>query len=426
VSGEAGASLEDGGDEARTWIVERWDPDLSLHDWRVMLLESGWACPSWPVEWFGRGLPVAADAVVAKALADLGAVGAAGGSGMGLAAPTILEHGSADLKGRFLRPIVLGDHLWCQLFSEPGSGSDLAGLTTRAERDGDEWVVNGQKVWNTSAHHANFGMLLARTNWDVPKHAGITYFALPMDQPGVDVRPLRQMNGYASFNEVFLTDVRVRDANVIGEIDGGWSVALATLAHERRLGSVLARRPPRTSQGRAVDEAAHEAEEAFKPYVWYPQRAGRADLVADLTKASSRRRDPVLRQAVARLLSLVQVAQWTAQRAGAARALGRPPGPEGSLGKLHSSAIARTAAHVHTLLAGTHAMLSGSDGPLDGLISEILVSVPAVSIAGGTDEIQHNIIGERVLGLAKEPQTDRGVPFRDTPKNASRIDDDRG
>jgi len=425
VSGAAGASLEDVGDEAREWIGAHWVANLSLHDWRVMLLESGWACPSWPVEWFGRGLPVAADAVVATALADLGAVGAAGGSGMGLAAPTILEHGSKDLKGRLLRPIVLGEHLWCQLFSEPGSGSDLAGLTTRAERDGDEWVVNGQKVWNTSAHHADFGMLLARTNWDVPKHAGITYFALPMNQPGVDVRPLRQMNGYASFNEVFLTDARVRDDNVIGGIDGGWRVALATLAHERRLGSVLARRPPRTSKGRAVDEAVSEAEEAFKPYVWYPQRAGRADLVADLTRASTRRPDPVLRQDVVRLLSLVRVAQWTAQRAGAARALGRPPGPEGSLGKLHSSAIARTAAHVHTLLAGTHAMLSGPDGPLDGLVSEILVSVPAVSIAGGTDEIQHNIIGERVLGLAKEPQTDRDMPFRSVPNSAGRTDHDR-
>ncbi|MDQ6697679.1 MAG: acyl-CoA dehydrogenase family protein [Actinomycetota bacterium] len=416
----AEAPIEEVRDEAREWIAAHWDPDRSLRDWRLMLLEAGWACPSWPIEWHGRGLPVAADAVVATALADLGAVGAAGGSGMGLAAPTILEHGSDDLKQRLLRPIVLGDDLWCQLFSEPGSGSDLAGLTTRAERDGDEWVVNGQKVWNTSAHHAHFGMLLARTNWDVPKHAGITYFALPMHQPGVDIRPLRQMNGYASFNEVFLTDVRVPANNIIGEVDGGWRVALATLAHERRLGSVLARRPPRTSTGRAVDEAAIEAEEAFRPYVWYPQRAGRADLVADLTRASPRRRDPVLRQEVARLLSLVQVAQWTAQRAGAARALGRPPGAEGSLGKLHSSFIARAAAHVHALLAGPHAMLSGPDGPLDGLVAEILVSVPAVSIAGGTDEIQHNIIGERVLDLPKEPRTGRDTPFRHTAKNTGR------
>jgi alkylation response protein AidB-like acyl-CoA dehydrogenase len=224
---------------------------------------------------------------------------------------------------------------------------------------------------------------------------------------------------------VFLTDVRVQADNVIGEVDGGWRVALATLAHERRLGSVFARRPPQTSTGRAVAEAAAEAEDAFKPYVWYPQRAGRADLVEGLTKTSARGRDPVIRQEVARLLSLVRVAQWTARRASAARALGRPPGPEGSLGKLHGSAIARTSAHVHALLAGSQAMLSGADGPLDGLISEILVSVPAASIAGGTDEIQHNILGERVLGLPKEPQTDRDMPFRSIPKNPLRTGNGR-
>ncbi len=217
-------SLDDVQAEARAWIAEHWDPDLALRDWRIRLLESGWACPSWPVEWHGQGLAVAADAIVADELAALGAIGVPGGGGMGLAAPTILEHGSDDLKRRLLAPIVIGDDMWCQLFSEPGSGSDLAGLTTRAERDGDEWIVNGQKVWNTSAHHADFGMLVARTNWDVPKHAGISYFALPMHQPGVEVRPLRQMNGYASFNEVFLTDARVPAANVVGEVDGGWRV----------------------------------------------------------------------------------------------------------------------------------------------------------------------------------------------------------
>ncbi|MEY2590510.1 MAG: hypothetical protein QOJ67_2494 [Acidimicrobiaceae bacterium] len=411
-------ALDDVRAEAREWIEASWNPDLSLLEWRVMLLAAGWACPSWPLEWHGRGLPVAADAVVADELAAAGAPGTPAGSGMGLAAPTILEHGSDELKARLLRPIVTGEHLWCQLFSEPGSGSDLAGLTTRAERDGDEWVINGQKLWNTSAHHADLGMLVARTNWDVPKHSGITYFALPMRQPGVDVRPLRQMNGYASFNEVFLTDARVPAGNVIGAVDHGWTVALATLAHERRLGPTFARRPRQTKNGgRAAREAVAEAEDAFKPYVWYPQRAGRPDLVSELAMKGGQGRDPLIRQDVARLVSLVRVAQWTAQRASAARALGRPPGPEGSLAKLHGSIIARASAHIHARLAGAHAMLSGVDGPLDGIISEILVSVPAVSIAGGTDEIQHNILGERVLGLPKEPQTDRDLPFRSIPRN---------
>jgi alkylation response protein AidB-like acyl-CoA dehydrogenase len=405
--------------EAREWIAAHWDPELSLREWRERLLESGWACPSWPPEWHGRGLPVSADAVVADELAAAGAPGTPTGPGMGLAAPTLLEHGSDDVKARFLRPIVTGEHLWCQLFSEPGSGSDLAGLTTRAERDGDEWVVNGQKVWNTSAHHADYGMLLARTDWDAPKHAGITYLVLPMRQPGVEVRPLRQMNGYASFNEVFMTDARVPVADVVGEVDRGWTVALATLAHERRLGPAFARGAGRAvgPSGRAATEAAAEAADAFKPYIWYPQRAGRPDLVTELARSSPAGKDAIIRQEVARLVSLVRVSQWTATRAAAARKLGRPPGPEGSLAKLHGSLIAKLAAQVHTRLGGAHAMLSGVDGPLGGVISEILVSVPAVSIAGGTDEIQHNILGERVLGLPKEPQVDRDVPFRSIPRN---------
>ena len=169
----------------------------------------GLGLPDVAGEWLGRGLPVALGDVVAEEFERVGAVGPPSGGGMTLAAPTILEHGSDELKRRLLRPIVTGEDTWCQLFSEPGSGSDLAGLTTRAELDGDEYVVNGQKLWSTSAHHARYGMLLARTNWDVPKHRGITYFALEMHQPGVVVRPLRQMNGYASFNEVFLNDARV-------------------------------------------------------------------------------------------------------------------------------------------------------------------------------------------------------------------------
>ena len=409
--------MEDIRAEVRSWIQQHWDPELPLRDWRILLLDSGWACPSWPVRWHGRGLPVAAESVVAGELAAAGAVGLPGGSGMGLAAPTILEHGSDDLKVRLLRPAVIGDDLWCQLFSEPGSGSDLAGLTTRAERDGDEWIVNGQKVWNTSAHHADLAMLVARTDWDVPKHAGITYFVLPMKQPGVEVRPLKQMNGHASFNEVFMTDARVPVANVVGGVNDGWRVALATLAHERRLGPALSRRAKPGRAGRALREAQEETDRAFAPYVWYPQRAGRADLVAEIATSSGRGRDPIIRQEIAKLHSLVQVAQWTVQRAGAARALGRPPGPEGSLAKLHASAIARAAAQVHTRLDGSAAMLSGADGSLGGVIAEILVSVPAVSIAGGTDEVQHNILGERILGLPKEPQVDRDIPFRSVPRN---------
>ncbi len=409
--------------EVGNWLAGNWDPELTLIQWRTRLTDSGWAAPTWPVEWFGRGLPASAAEVVAAEIERHGAVGPPSGSGLGLAAPTIVEHGSDDVKGRLLRPILTGEHTWCQLFSEPGSGSDLAGLTTRAELDGDEWVVSGQKVWNTSAHHARYGMLLARTDWDAPKHRGITYFALDMRQPGVVVRPLRQMNGHASFNEVFLDEARVPAGDVIGQPGNGWAVALATLAHERRFNPVARRSPSGRStrtDGRCHREATAEATEQNKPYVWYPQRAGRVDLVESRATQTGRSADPVVRDGIARLVALTRTSQWTAQRARAARALGRPPGPEGSLGKLSSSEIARLAARLHTTIAGASGMLRTGDDATVGVVAEVLVSVPAVSIAGGTDEIQHNILGERILGLPKEPQVDRDLPFRDIPRNSSR------
>ena len=404
--------------DVRAWLESNWNPELSLVEWRNRLADSGWGCPTWPVEWLGRGLAVALGDVVAEEFERIGAVGTPSGGGMTLAAPTILEHGSDDLKRRLLRPIVTGEDSWCQLFSEPGSGSDLAGLTTRAELDGDEYVINGQKLWSTSAHHARYGMLLARTNWDVPKHRGISYFAIEMHQPGVVVRPLRQMNGYASFNEVFFNDARVPAANAIGEIGNGWTVALATLAHERRsFDAIQSRGRSPKGKGRAIDENRAEIAELMEPYKWYPQRAGRVDLIIERAKATGRNTDPVVRQAIAKLLSLARAAEWTGRRAKAARVLGRPPGPEGSLGKLYSSQIAREAARVHTLISGSDALLKGSDGPLEGIIAEILLSVPAVSIAGGTDEIQRNIVSERVLGLPREPQGEVERAFRDVPKN---------
>jgi alkylation response protein AidB-like acyl-CoA dehydrogenase len=407
--------------QLEAWLRSNWDPAASLLEWRTRLADSGWAAPTWPGAWCGRSLPAPVADMVAEELARVGAVGPPEGVGMHLAAPTILQHGDDDLKTRFVRPTVTGEITWCQLFSEPGAGSDLAGLTTRAERFGDEWIVNGQKVWNTSAGHADFGLLLARTDWDVPKHSGITYFVIPMHQPGVEVRPLHQMNGHSSFNEVFLTDARVPVANVVGEVGHGWSVALTTLAHERRLAAMIGSyRMPGAAVGRAWQEAAAEHARVAAPYKWYPQRAGRVDLIIDRACATGRNTDPVVRQAIARLIASARSAQWTAQRASAARSLGRPPGPEGSIGKLSSSNIARLSSHVHALIAGASGMLSGSDAPLDGTITEVFLSVPAVSIAGGTDEIQRNILGERILGLPREPDPLRQVPFRQAPNNLKR------
>ena len=404
--------------EVRSWLAANWNDDRPLREWREMLADSGWGAPMWPLDWHGRGLSGSLAAVVEAEFAAIGAVGIAAGQGITLAAATVLEHGSDDVKRRFLRPSLTGEYRWCQLFSEPGNGSDLAGLTTKAVRDGDEWIISGQKVWNTGALKADCGMLLARTDFDVPKHKGITYFIIDMHQPGVEVRPLMQMNRYASFNEVFLTEARVAHANVVGAVGEGWRGALTTLAAERFLPSTRAFTTTKDGRGgRCRDEAAAESADYFSTYVWYPQRAGRADLTIAHAQSAGVSADPVVRDALADLHALDQSARWTSLRARAARAAGKPAGPEGSIGKLVGSEIARRAALLHGRIAGAHGMLNGPDSPLDGKVAEILVSQPGQSIAGGTDEIQRNIIGERSLGLPREPAVDIDIPFRDVRTN---------
>src|SRR6476659_8148869 len=220
-------------DEVRRFVAEAWEPDLTLAEWWDRLADSGWAVPTWPEEWLGRGLPGAAARTVSDELRAAKVLGPPAGLGLLLAGPTIVAHGTDAQKERYLRPIVNGQEAWCQLFSEPGAGSDLASLQTRAVRDGDEWIVNGQKVWTSGAQTADLGMLLARTNPDAPKHQGITYFVIDMDQDGIDVRPLREMTGRALFNEVFLTDARVRNDDIVGELNQGWAAGMTTLSNER-------------------------------------------------------------------------------------------------------------------------------------------------------------------------------------------------
>ena len=404
--------------EARAWLEANWNPDLGLVEWRERLIDSGWGVPSWPKAWFGRDLPAALELVVEQERRRIGAVGVAKTGIRRLAAMTLLEHGTDFHKQKFLRPSLTGEDNWCQLFSEPGSGSDLAGAMTRAEFKDGRWVFNGQKLWTTSAHHADWGLLLARTDSNLPKHQGLTFFILDMHQSGVEVQPLRQMNGHASFNQVFFTDAEAPAEHLVGEIGGGWAVATTTLMHERRGADGFgAWGTASDREGRIYEEERAENDTVMEPYKWYPQRAGRVDLVLERAKATGAINDPVVRQEIARLLTLSKTAEWTARRARTAQAQGRPQGPEGSLGKLAASHVARAAARVHTLISGADAMLTGEDGPMNGVIAEILVSVPAVSIAGGTDEIQRNIISERVLRMPKEPSTDNERAFRDVPKN---------
>ncbi|HET9691710.1 MAG TPA: acyl-CoA dehydrogenase family protein [Acidimicrobiales bacterium] len=400
-------------DELRAFVDAAWRPDASLLEWRRALFDAGWAAPSLPRADGGRDLGAADAEAVAETLAALGVPGPPDGVGLNLAVPVLVAHGDEDLRRSLVRPTVTGAVVWCQLFSEPGAGSDLAGLTTTARRDGDEWVVDGQKVWNTGAATADLGLLVARTDWDVPKHRGLSAFVLPMRQPGVEVRPLRQMNGHASFNEVFLTSARIPAAHLLAEEGAGWAVAQTTLMHERRLAARRRQGERRDPTGRVWREAVAEATAAAEPHKWYPQRAGRPDLLVERARNAGRAADPLVRQAVAATLARSTVAGSTSRRAAAARAAGRPPGPEGSLGKLATSVIARQAAAAHALVAGAAGLLAGDDAPDGGVVAEILVSVPAQSIAGGTDEIQHNILGERVLGLPREPSVDRDLPFRE-------------
>ena len=220
--------------QVQAWLEANWNPDLGLAEWRNRLIDSGWGVPGWPRAWYGRDLPAGLEAVVAEEMRRVGAVGVARSGVRGLATATLLTHGDDFHKAKFLRRSLTGEDSWCQLFSEPGSGSDLAGAATRAELKEGRWVINGQKVWTTSAHHADWGMLLARTDPNLPKHLGLSYFILDIHQPGVEVRPLRQMNGHASFNQVLFTDAEVPAEHLVSEVGAGWAVATTTLMHERR------------------------------------------------------------------------------------------------------------------------------------------------------------------------------------------------
>ncbi len=404
--------------EVRAWLDANWDPELSLIEWRGRLADSGWAMPHWPTGCFGRALPVGFVRAVHEELQRIEAPGIARKGACALAGATLQAHGNEWQKQRFLRRALTGEDGWCQLFSEPGSGSDLAGATTRADRTDDGWIVNGQKVWTTSAHLADFGLLLARTDWDAPKHQGLSYFILDMRQAGVEVVPLRQMNGHASFNQVFFTDAAIPREHLIEEEGAGWRVATTTLMHERRGANSMGRKvQPTNRPGKVFREEAQEISEALAPYTWYPQRSGRVDLIVERAKSTGKNADPVVRQEIAKLLTLAKSAEWTAERARAAQAIGRAPGPEGSIGKLAHSHIARAANRVHTLITGADALVTGAESPMAGVIAEILISTPAISIAGGTDEIQRNIISERVLKMPKEIRLDTDRPFREVPRN---------
>ncbi len=422
-------------DELRDWLSDNWDPDLTVAEWWARLGPSGWAAPSLPVTAFGRGLSRSDSVQVSREIASFGALGAPNGLGLLLAAPTIAEHGTPEQIDTYVRDIVTGQAGWCQLFSEPGAGSDLAGLTARAVLDGDEYVVNGQKVWTSAGHVADLGMLLARTNPDVPKHQGITYFALDMHQSGVEIRPLKEMTGHALFNEVFMTDARVPTSAVIGDLHGGWRVANTTLANERAgLGSggggAAGGATPGTVAGnlprRAGDFVRERPRQAASPQA---ARSNPAELLIGLAKGSGAASDPVVRQGLAQLYTVGELGRFNAERTKAARASGQDVPGMANISKLSMSIQMRLTRDLGLQIVGAQGMLHAYEGQdatvvTDATANPWLAGVTGMAlfaqgppIYGGTDQIQRNIIGERVLGLPKEPNKDRELPFSALPKN---------
>jgi alkylation response protein AidB-like acyl-CoA dehydrogenase len=420
----------------KEWLANNWDPDLTVREWWERLGSSGWAAPSLPDGEYGKGLSRAEVVRVQETIAEFGALGPPGGLGLLLAAPTIAVHGDDEQKERYIRPIVTGTHAWCQLFSEPGAGSDLAGLTTRAERDGDEWVITGQKVWTSGGQVADMGMLLARTNPDVPKHQGITYFAFEMRQPGVEVRPLREMTGRALFNEVFISEARVSTAAVIGGLNNGWAVANTTLAFERAgLGAGGGSAGSSTAVPGTI---AGDLDRRVGDLVTGRSRGGAggpggvggtALLLRSLASELGANQDPLVRQDLARLHTMTEIGRYMALRQKALRATGSDIPGQGNIAKLSMSNILRLSRDLGLRLLGARGSLHGYDaagaatleglpgGRLAAMLTDMALFAQGPPIYGGTDQIQRNIIGERVLGLPKEPSNDKVVPFRDLPRN---------
>jgi alkylation response protein AidB-like acyl-CoA dehydrogenase len=379
--------------EVSQWLAEHWDPSLSRRDWLERVVAARWAVPGWPAQWGGRELPGEQARIVEEEFGRVGAPGA-GQDRLNLWANTALTFGGPEFKAKFIPALLRGEIAMCLLYSEPGAGSDLAGLRTRADRDGDHYVVNGQKVWTSGAATADYGMLVARTNWDMPKHRGISFFFCPMKQPGVEVRPLRQITDESHFNEVFLTDAVVPAENLLGGENEGWRVLQTALAYERSTMGENARGPRSGGGG-----ASHEV-----------------DLVA-LARSAGVLDDPAIRQDIARAMALRTLNALNSERAKADLEQGTSS-PILSLGKLAMSRILHESARVQTEILAAETLLDGPGDPAAADANFLTLNAYFTSIGGGTDQIQRNIIAERVLGLPKEPEVDRNIPFRDVRSGA--------
>jgi len=374
--------------QVRAWLEEhkreapvaRGDDEASVaarRAWQKRLAEGGLAAVTWPAEYGGSGLGPLQQVVVNQEIGRAGVPGIFDIIGVGMLGPTLIAHGSEEQKQRFLGPMLTADEVWCQLFSEPAAGSDVAGVQTRAKRQDDgSWRLSGQKVWTTNAQHAAFGLLLARTNADVPKHKGLTMFVVPMDAEGVSVRPLRQISGEAHFNEVFLDDVLLESGSEVGPVDGGWAVALTTLMFER--------------------VAIGLGGEGFG---WRADRFANALLADDACT-----RDAETRHRFGSIATDFLALRFTGYRMLTSLQRGEIPGAEGALAKVTTI---RAAIAAGDLICD----VLGPEGLSDERFGELVSDMPGLKSAGGTEEILRNMVGERVLALPPEPRLDKGIPF---------------
>ncbi|MDB5504560.1 MAG: Acyl-CoA dehydrogenase-like [Tardiphaga sp.] len=357
--------------------------------WQKKKAEAGWAVPHWPKDYGGRGASPIERVIWQQEEGVFGKLGALFIIGHGMCGPTMMAYAAEDQKRHYLPPLASGEQIWCQLFSEPAGGSDVAGLRTRAERDGDDWVINGQKIWTSGAHYSDYGILITRTDPHVPKHKGLTMFFLDMKSPGVEVKPIKQANGQSEFNEVYFTDVRIPDAQRLGAVGDGWNVSLTTLMNERMaIGSNMATGVPELFEfasnlmledGLAIDD-----------------RAVRSKLASWAVRASG--------------------LKYTSFRAISALSRGERPGPENSIGKLVAGSMLQDVATYALDLQGAAGVLSGpDDAEAAGKFQAMLLRSPATRVEGGTDEILRNIIAERVLGLPGDIRVDKDVPFNQIP-----------
>ena len=386
-------------EEASSWLAENAPTDDAFRAlspleqakvWQKRKYDAGWACIGWAPEFGGRGASAIEEVIWRQEESQYDLPANFFLIGQGMIGPTLMAWASDEDKARFLPPLASGEEVWCQLFSEPAGGSDLAALRTRAERDGDDWVINGQKIWTSGAHYSDYGVIVVRTDPTVPKHKGLSYFYIDMKAPGVEIKPIKQLTGDSDFNEVYFTDVRVSDSQRLGEVGQGWQVSLTTLMNERAaIGGSFGQMDVSLAMSVAAEveidgrPALEDAAVRARIADWYVQEAG---------------------------------LKYTGYRSLTALSRGALSGPENSIGKLVGAPkMQAMSSYLMDLLGASGAIADEALAAKAGIIQRAYMGAPGLRIAGGTDEIMANIIAERVLGLPQEPRLDKGIPFNEVP-----------